>query len=116
MMKLFLSITVFAISVLNVAAAANAEPPWLLWRSFNDDGVLHWKMDDAFPSCDKCKAAQYARCESLKKEWKSSSLIKQVTDACPDSVAAFSKTPSRAIPPVLKVHFRCLLRGVAPAQ
>ena len=96
MMKLFLLITVFAISVLNVAMAANAESSWLLWRSFDDDGVLHWKTDDAFlTSHDKCKAVQYARCESQKNEWKSSSRIKHVADNLSGQRCCFFKNSFR---------------------
>jgi hypothetical protein len=90
-------ILIIGLALFSYAEVCGAEGAWVLWESYSNDGYLHWEVNDAFPSYEKCKQGQHIKCERLRETLLkdiTKTQIKRVADNCPDTLIIFYKDSS----------------------
>ena len=110
-----LEVILIGLVIFGYAEVCRAEGAWVLWKSDSNDGHLHWQVNDAFPSYEKCKQAQRIECERWKEMlWKNitETPIEPVADRCPDTLTIFYKDSSHP----REIVFKCFPDTIDPRK
>lgn len=89
----------------------NAQCAWVLWESRSGDGSLHWQVEDAFPSYEKCKQAQQISCERWKNLMQNDNIGNKVL-SCPDYLFFSFKDHSHP----MEFSYKCLPDTIDPRK
>jgi hypothetical protein len=110
-----LGVILLGLAIFAYAGKSQAECAWVLWESRGDDGYLHWQMNDAFPSYEKCKQGQRIECERWKELLSTdiqNTQIIRLADMCPDSLIISYKDSSR----LREIVYKCFPDTVDPRK